>query len=177
MNKLENVEGMHPSQLTKHYFPEYPVKIRKEMEQQIPFSTIEKFNDALFLLVQKIQKEKAEKMPLLLNSIAINSLGFEYNEQLLKSCYMDYANPNISKFGRQFINGQYKIYRNENEKILLMDAENLNDVVKRLEKVTSLMIKLGVLGLLNFEEHLEAIEHDPKSIQGIVNKVLKNKNQ
>ncbi len=176
MNKLENVEGMHPSQLTKHYFPEYPLKVRKDMEKQIPFATIEQFNDALFLVLENINKEKEEKMPLLLNSIALNSLGFEVNERLAKTCYMDYHNKAISKHGRQFVEGQYKIFRNDNEKLLLMDPENLNFVVEKLESAISLMIELGVNGIIDFEEHLRAIKKDPKSIQGIVNKVLKNNN-
>ena len=164
----------HPEQLAKEYFPEFPTRLRKTLLSKLSHLPIDLLEDEFKSLRLKINEDKEKDIPVLLHSIATNSLGYEYNEQLKDTCYMDYANNNISKFAKGFISGQYKIFRNEHESLIKDQGENIGEVIKRLDETIALMIELGVLGMLNFREHLEAIKKDPKSINGIVKKVLKD---
>ena len=173
--KIKELNNLQPEQIAKYYFPEFSVTTRKSFIKNISFIDINHVNEHLYSLYSKMEKDKKEHMPILLNSIAVNSLGYELNERLEKTIYMDYANKNISKHGKLFVKGQYSIFRNENEQLLLTDEGNTSDKIDKLEHVIELMVELGVLGLINFKEHLEAIKKDPKSIEGIVKKVLKQK--
>ena len=164
----------HQEQLAKEYFPEFPKKMRKDFITRLGHLSIEQLESEFKALRAKIDQDKAEAMPILLHSIATNSLGFEYNEQLKDTCYMDYSNKLISKNAKGFIAGQYKIFRNEHEALILKQSENIGTIIERLDETIALMIELGVEGILNFREHLEAIKTDPKSIDGIVKKVLKH---
>ena len=164
---------MQPEQIAKYYFSEYPVSFRKQALSSTKHLTKDQLNDSLFGMIERIEHDKEAHLPLLLDSIATNSLGYELNERLQSTCYMDYHNKNISKHAKQFISGQFKIFRNENDKLLTEKFEETDAIQERLERVIELMVKLGVLGLINFSEHLEAIEKDPKSIEGIVKKVLR----
>ena len=163
-----------PEQLAKEYFPEFTPRLRKTFLQKLRHLSIDELEVEFKMLRLKIDSDKAKDVPTLLHSIATNSLGYEYNEQLKDTCYMDYANKNISKYAKGFIAGQYKIFRNEHEDLIKDQGENIGEIIKRLDEAIALMIELGVLGVLNFREHLEAIKTDPKSIDGIVKKVLKH---
>lgn len=164
-----------PEQLAKEYFPEFPPRLRKQLLIRVKGMDIESAELEFISFRKKIDKDKEAHLPILLNSIATNSLGYEYNEQLNKTIYMDYSNRNISKNAKSFIAGQYKIFRNEHEELIIHESENIGEIIKRLDETITLMIELGVLGMLDFRDHLEAIKADPKSIEGIVKKVLKHK--
>lgn len=168
------MESKQPEQLVKHYFPEFPTKLRKNLLLKLNHLPINLLEEEFKSLRLKINKDKENDIHILLHSIATNSLGFEYNEQLKDTCYMDYRNKNISKFGKGFISGQYKIFRNEHESLIKSQSDNIGEIIKRLDETIVLIIELGVLGMLDFREHLEAIKVDPKSVKGIVNKVLKH---
>lgn len=163
-----------PEQLAKKYFPEFPQRMRKHLVSQLSHLHKHDLENEFKTLRNKIDTDKAEAIPVLLHSIAANSLGYEYNEQIKDTCYMDYSNKNISRHAKGFIAGQYKIFRNEHESLIKDQSENIGAIINRLDSAITLMIKLGVLGLIDFEDHLKAIELDPKSVNGIVKKVLKN---
>ena len=172
--KTKTMKTKHPEQLAKEYFPEFPTKLRKQLLLRVKGMSIEDTKREFISFRKKIDNDKEDQLPLLLNSIATNSLGFEYNEQLKDLIYMDYSNRNISVHAKPFIAGQYKIFRNEHELLIKSQSENIGEIIKRLDETITLMIELGVLGMLDFREHLEAIKKDPKSINGIVKKVLKH---
>lgn len=161
----------HPEQLIKEYFPEFPTKMRKDFLSRMKHLSNDLLEAECKALRARIDTDKANAMPVLLHSIATNSLGFEYNEQLKKTCYMDYSNKNISNHAKGFISGQYKIFRNEHEALILEQGENIGAVIDRLDNAVKLMIEMGVVQMIDFEPMLEAFKKDPKSVMGIVRKV------
>ncbi len=171
----EEYTDLQLEQIVKHYYSEHPLSFRKKLLLQVlsKTKTIDEFHAQIVKSKEEIKQIKDRDTPILLESIIFNSLGYERNEALEKTCYKDYKDKNIHKFAKPFINGQYKIFRNQYDDLLTEEMTNTSEVSERLENVIKLLVKHSVLGILDFEKYLLAIEENPKAIDGIVKKILK----
>lgn len=173
MQKLELTANTQPEQVIKHYFYDFSVKMRKEILKSCPFKKIEEINEFAFSVYNKMEQEKESKIPLLFESIIYNSLGFEKNEELKNTIYQDYHNKAISKFAKPFINGQYGIFTGTNEKLILNDYNNTNEVTLRLDNTIKELSKMTIEGIISLEALVKAANKNPSAVLGIVNKINK----
>ena len=165
---------MNKEQLIKKYFPELKIKDRKTWLKGFESLTPEQLETHLKELKNKVELERTKDRAILLESIIYNSLGYERNEALSNSCYQNYKNKLISKFAKHFINGQYRVFRNENEKLIVGDPTNTNKIVSDIEEVITLLANNTIEKNASYKEVLKALAKDEKSLMGIVNKINKN---
>lgn len=169
-------DAVNNDQIVKHYFNDYPVKMRKTVKLNAEF--LAKKNGTTFLeevqgIKEHMDKEIKENLPFLIDSIILNTLAFEANENLQKTVYKDYHNKSIKKHAKGFIAGQFQIYRDHHEKLLLKTEQETQKVLQETMNIIELVRSRGLHSLIEVENILKAHQKDPKSINGIVNKVLK----
>ena len=172
MQKLKLTPNTQPEQIIKHYFFDFPVKLRKQILNSCPFKTNQDINDFAFKMFNKMEQEKQDKTPVLFESIIFNSLGFERNEELKDTVYQDYHNKHISKQAKPFIAGQYKIFSDTNEKLILTDFKNTNELTHQLDNTIKELAKMTIEGIVSWHDLFKAANKNPKAVNGIIKKVL-----
>ena len=133
MDKLRNPENFKHQEIMKNYFPDMGGIGRNQLFKSIASASngsIVEFNNLAFETMKVMEQRKIEHMPMLLDSILLNTLGYECNEQLQNTIYADYTNPHIKKHAKQFIKGQYKIFRNEHENLLGTPGTKTSEIDK-----------------------------------------------
>lgn len=172
--KLEGNE--QHSFLAKHYFSDYPVAQRKQIIANFYDPDIRKFNIKLHDFVIQIEKKNVQELPKLVNSIILNSLAYEANEELEKTLYKDYKDKRVSKY-KGFVDGQYMIYRNIQEQLFEIAEEDLQENLLLIDKIISLISSIGTKDLDGLDSLLRAYEIDSKRVDGIVRVILKKESQ
>jgi hypothetical protein len=136
---LEDVSKMDLNQIMKHYFSDIDVKNRRKILANLILKkkciTSEELNVEAHRFLISMEQEKADNLPYLVNSIILNTLAYEANERIEKSIYKDYKDKNISKYAKNFIAGQYKIFRNSHEQLLEINQGETEKIIKNLELV------------------------------------------
>jgi len=175
MNKLINPQDYQPQQIVKRYFSDIGSRGRNQLLAditRISNGSIESFNDAAFQTLTILEAERKKDVHKILKSIIYNTLGYEANEEIQHSIYADYTNPHIRKHAKPFINGQYKIFRNDHENLLEHTEQQTSDVLSHLDETITLIAKHTVEQTIELKDMYRALDKNPKAINGIVKKVL-----
>tara|TARA_R110000796_G_scaffold13560_4_gene43761 strand:- start:3697 stop:4404 length:708 start_codon:yes stop_codon:yes gene_type:complete len=155
---LKNAERYDHKQILKHYLPEYPVgermKIYKSVVQSGYITNNLMLSDYMFKFVTEYEQEKSKDLPALIYSIVMNSLAFEANEEIKHTVYNDYQDPNVKKYSKNFIEGQYKIFKNSYEPLFYTAEKTLQVLNSDIERIVNLVVEVS----LNSKKSVERLE-------------------
>jgi len=164
--------------ILKYYFNDYPLPFRDEVRSKARVLAKHlgtSLSEEIYNIRVRVDEETKKDLPFLIDSIILNSLAFEANENLEKTVYKDYQEKSIKKYGKFFIKGQYQIYEQNQNRLFMKAEEETQHVIRSTQKIILLIKRIGLSNFHDIENILIANEIDSKSIQGIAKKILKNR--